>query len=414
MKTKGTPSKPKSGAKAGSKPNPKGRRKKIPSWATLPEYSNNPSAQQLLMEEAAELLLKTEFLQDGLRKLPLPPKIDQFQSARNELDFCDLPPHLFKFAAIWEQSRDLEVCYAGGLENGKPSRMNPFVVSDPQFQLLWSWNQHLFPLPIMRLLRTGAFKTDDGSLKSAIFGKAYAAQELAPTLFSHLAYNSEPPRAKIESPNGEMKTISLPVATGDGDPFRFLNYFAGDRWREVLGVGTQGFWNARKLPRTGAEAHVSFHAIVIDWEKGKDAVKKELNAWVERRRNEFRANSDSKAISRKTNQGRKAQDASKHPLSQLAAWRASQLHYQAEDYLSLRVNLAGLDNTVVNQVKETAKPSKDQQDALAKKLRNHTKWPVYQRPDEFLKRCKKAKQQLHSLKNSIRIRPFTEKSNTAS
>ena len=234
-------------------------------------YSHDPDRVAEFEALAAELLRKTTFSDDGWRSVrPLSSKGLMNQEGnsycelsacnRDEFDFVCLPETLHQFARVWEYSREIKECYDPTLKKGNLPRRNPRLPSDSQAQLLWSWNESFFPVPISTLWRERAFRIPQGSSNAGVFSKTQAVRELDPTIFSSLAYRSDKKFAHV-SGSEEAKTIELPLLLQEDHLLTFLRQFSPDLWKEVLGCGTPGFWDAARMPRTGAEAHMSFHAI---------------------------------------------------------------------------------------------------------------------------------------------------------
>jgi hypothetical protein len=362
-------------------------------------YSHDPDRVAEFEALAAELLRKTTFCGEDWRSVrPLSSKGLMNQEGnsycelsacnRDEFDFVCLPESLHQFARIWEYSREIKECYDPTLKKGNLPRRNPRLPSDSQAQLLWSWNESFFPVPISTLWRERAFRIPQGSSNDSVFSKTQAVRELDPTIFSSLAYRSDNKFAHVPG-SEEARTIELPLLLKEDHLLTFLGQFSPDLWKEVLGCGTAGFWDAARMPRTGEEAHMSFHAIAIDWERGKDAIKSELETWVEMRREDFRKRSDSRFLKNRTSQGRKPDGLAKIDLSQLAVWRAHRVGYTFQTYLKARASWAGiLDAREKFDIKR-----------IARKFKTKVGWPTYPRQGEFKST---AKQFIEKLKPSTR------------
>ena len=370
------------------------------------EFSNNHALEAEFVAKAINILGTTKFSEDGWRTTRHL-SADGWRSndeafegslykrSRDEFDFSDLPECLFKFAEIWEYSRELSECYEGRFKKGNLPRINPILPLDAHFQLLWAWNERFFPLPIMTLIRARVFKMEEASGASSIFNRNLAVRELDPTIFGCLAFKSELRAVKFKGHDGNQKTVNLMGSLGENDALEFLKQFPIDRWKEIIGIGPQEFWNASNLPKPDEAAHISFHAIAIDWERGKDAIKSELEEWVDKLRANYSEASDSKAVSKGTNRGRKPTDPTTTSLSQLAAWRALQVGYTAHNYLLLRAVWA--------KILESPAPPHGDPDLkkLARRFKRVTHWPSYPRQGDFKNMGEKSGTYLASLKSQI-------------
>jgi hypothetical protein len=221
-----------------------------------------------LESEAEELLKKIRFT-NGQRVMNKEFDPDEF-------DFHTLDTEELEFAVQWEYLREIK---GGDFMIRMPREDDPLAfckISHSKF----------FPIPIVRIKRES--------------------------------------RLKIEAKE--------PLALKEVDPFQFFDFVNNTPphiCKHIRSVGPKDF--AKKMGFTrNLDGTYGLHSFVFDWHIGRNRLKEEFKAWVDR------AFDDDK----KNRQGRDPSLAARNRLDQLGAWRARRAGHSYNSYLSLRCDTA--------------------------------------------------------------------------
>ena len=221
------------------------------------------------LESEAEELLRGIRFTNGQRVLSKGFDPDEF-------DFHTLGTEELEFAVQWEYLREIK---GGDRMLRMPGRDDPLAfckISHSKF----------FPIPIVRIKRER--------------------------------------RLKIE--------VKKPLALKEVDPFQFFDFVKNPPphiCKHIRSVGPKDF--AEKMGFTrNIDGTYGLHSFVFDWHIGRNQLKEEFKAWVDR------AFDDDK----KNRQGRDPSLAARNRLDQLGAWRARRAGHSYSSYLTLRCDVA--------------------------------------------------------------------------
>lgn len=290
-----------------------------------------------LIEEAGDLIARTEFCQkDKWRKVPAPLGL-------GEIDFQSLESSDLEFSVFWEYAREVRALYQEVLIP---------VPTEGDLVLPWIKLGDFFPLPIVRIKREG--------------------------LFNHEASEQDASRS-------EKKRQHQP-GFKEFDPTNlkfFLEVYQAGYERipdEIVGIGPMSFAKVLNLASKSPGAHISYHAVGIDWSQGIAAIKADFNRWIDTRLEQYTKDSPADVFKKSKRAISREVKLSKLALAQLAAWRAKRSGMNAKQYLEFRVKAFAPDFAANSG---RAVGGTERMELKAKALSDKIDTPIYLRSEEF-------------------------------